>query len=113
MPHLLQLRSAGWRVWPFDPPGFPLVVEIYPRLLTGEVLKTVWRERLHYMETHFSHLDRRYIERAAGSDDAFDAAVSALIMDRHIDELIALPDLSGNFVDRFEGRIWSPSALST
>jgi hypothetical protein len=106
MPLLLDLRNAGWRIWPFDPPEFPLVVEIYPRSLTGPVLKSVWRERLRYLERHFSYLTPRYTERAAGSEDAFDAAVSVLIMDQHRDKLLSLPE--PDEMELVEGRIWHP-----
>jgi len=60
-----------------------MVVEIYPRLLAGAIIKTAWKKRLGYLEQHFPSLDPRYLERAAGSEDAFDAAVSSLIMSRH------------------------------
>src|SRR5947207_2673911 len=36
---LKRLSDAGFAVWPFDSAQFPLVVEIYPRLLTGSVKK--------------------------------------------------------------------------
>jgi hypothetical protein len=40
IPMLPRLRQAGWSIWPFDPPSLPLLVEIYPRLLTGPVVKS-------------------------------------------------------------------------
>lgn len=40
MPILHRLTTAGFSVWPFDPPGWPLIIEIYPRLLTGPVNKS-------------------------------------------------------------------------
>jgi hypothetical protein len=107
MPLLLQLRDAGWKIWPFDPPGFPRAVEIYPRLVTGSVVKTVWNARLRFLETRFPDLAPRYAERAAGSEDAFDAAVSALVMDEHRRELINSLEPPDE-VDRIEGRIWRP-----
>jgi hypothetical protein len=39
MPILHRLTVAGFSVWPFDPPGWPRIVEIYPRVLTGAVNK--------------------------------------------------------------------------
>jgi hypothetical protein len=48
------------------------------------------------------------IERAAGSEDAFDAAVSALVMGAHAAELETMPVLSDD-VSRIEGKIWRPS----
>jgi len=32
---LHRLADAGLRIWPFDPSGLPLVVEIFPRVLVG------------------------------------------------------------------------------
>ena len=38
---LARLRAAGFSIWPFDAPARPPVaVEIYPRLLTGPVVKS-------------------------------------------------------------------------
>jgi hypothetical protein len=106
MPLLLRLRSAGWKIWPFDPPGYPLAVEIYPRLLTGKIQKTAWKMRLAYMAKCFPDLNPRFAERAAGSEDAFDAAVSALVMAKHQDELLNLPWPVEADV-QFEGQIWN------
>ncbi|MFP5389572.1 MAG: hypothetical protein ACLGG5_09790, partial [Thermoleophilia bacterium] len=38
MPHLLTLARNGFGIWPFSE-GWPRVVEIYPRALTGPVNK--------------------------------------------------------------------------
>ena len=46
-------------------------------------------------------------QRAASSEDAFDAAVSALVMARHIDELAAPPRATDPQV-KLEGLIWHP-----
>lgn len=35
MKHLATLAQEGCSIWPFDRPGGPRVVEIYPRVLTG------------------------------------------------------------------------------
>lgn len=43
---------------------------------------------------------------AASAEDAFDAAVSAVVMDRYRDEFAALP--SADALDKVEGRIWKP-----
>jgi len=42
--------------------------------------------------------------RAAASEDAFDALVSALVMDTHIDEMRYLKP--GDDLSRLEGEIW-------
>ena len=109
MPHLLRLRDKDFSIWPFDPPGSRTVVEIYPRVLTEEpVNKGRWRDRRSYLRKYWPDQDAAMLERAAGSEDAFDAAVSALVMGRHVDELAALrqtedPD------HLIEGCIWLPA----
>jgi len=50
MPYLGRLRQAGFSIWPFDPPRLPLVVEIYPRALTGEVNKSDALARREYLK---------------------------------------------------------------
>jgi hypothetical protein len=76
MPHLLTLAKNGFGIWPFSE-GWPRVVEIYPRALTGPVNKGKWSARHDYLVEHFPEQPRDLLERAAGSEDAFDAAVSA------------------------------------
>jgi hypothetical protein len=80
------------------------VVEIYPRALTGPVNKSRWAERHTYMR-RFAGQDAALLERAAGSEDAFDAAVSALVIDREFSSLpvVSDPDLL------LEGWAYSPS----
>jgi hypothetical protein len=107
IPHLITLSEAGFAIWPFDAPGFPLVVEIYPRLLTGPVFKNRHQERRRYLEDRYPHSDPVLRERAAGSEDAFDAAVSALEMWRHVEQLEALPTFPPEAPQRLEGAIWS------
>jgi hypothetical protein len=107
MAELDRLWRAGAGVWPFRS-GWPLLVEIYPRLLTGSVRKSRWRDRLAYLRERFGGLSTTMRERAAGSEDAFDAAVSALVMDAHRAELAALRPTTDP-LERIEGRIWQPS----
>ena len=111
MPLLARLRSGGFRVWPFDAPGFPVVVEIYPRTFTGPVRKSDGAERRKLLSRSFPGLDPALSEMAARTEDAFDAAVSALVMAAHTPELAALPHLTDRR-SRTEGRVWAPSAWS-
>jgi len=68
---LSQLAERhGFGVWPFDDPGWPRVVEIYPRALTGPVDKGRFRCRHRYLLEHFADQERILLERAAGSEDA-------------------------------------------
>jgi hypothetical protein len=107
MPHLIELARAGVSVWPFDArPGWPRAVEIYPRLLTGPVVKSRHRERRDHLARALAGQDAVLAERAAGSEDAFDAAVSAVAMARVFASLEALPAAGEPY--RIEGRIWRP-----
>jgi hypothetical protein len=105
---LHQLHGAGFSIWPFDPPGWPRVVEIYPRLLTGPVHKSNTLGRADYLTAHFAGLDERLLPFAMASEDAFDAAVSALVMARHAEELAALPSAADRQTE-LEGVIWHPT----
>ena len=110
MPALARLRAAGFAVWPFDAPALPerpLVVEIYPRLLTGRVTKSSFAQRRAYLEERYPGLERRAVELAASSDDAFDAAVSALVMDAAGSAFDRLEPAADGEV-ALEGAIWEP-----
>ena len=108
MPLLHALHTAGAHVWPFDAPGWPLVIEIYPRLLTGAVVKSSASARQAYLE-RYPRLGWRHRRDAIASEDAFDAAVSALVMLEHVVELAQLPEELDPEL-RLEGRIWHPTS---
>ncbi|HEX2055522.1 MAG TPA: hypothetical protein VHF07_03450 [Nitrospiraceae bacterium] len=105
MPVLAALREAGFFVWPFDPPGRPLVVEIYPRALTGPVNKSSDQRRRQYLLKRFPRLPQRQDARVSSSDDAFDAAVSALVMEKRVAEFSNLRG-AADYSELLEGRIW-------
>lgn len=108
MATLALLARAGFHIWPFDPPGWPLALEIYPRALTGPVVKTSPEARRRYLAERRFSLAPRHRSNAVASDDAFDAAVSALVMAGHRHELERLPTAT-SVLHRLEGRIWLPS----
>ncbi|MDB4909141.1 MAG: hypothetical protein JWO05_3925 [Gemmatimonadetes bacterium] len=108
MPILKQLRAAGFAVWPFDVPRLPMVVEIYPRALTGAVVKGNADERRRYLEHKYTKLPAQVIEVAVRSDDAFDALVSSLVMAEHAMEFTSLPPANDR-QQRLEGQIWLPA----
>lgn len=110
MPVLRRLREAGFAVWPFDAPRLPMVIEIYPRILTGEITKSSSEERIAYLSARFPDLDSTFRVKAASSDDAFDALLSAVEMGARVDELLALP-LARDDQDLREGRVWVPRVL--
>lgn len=107
MPHLLSLRDAGCAIWPFDAPRFPLVLEIYPRLLTGPVIKGNATARAQYLATLHPTLPAPLVTRAGESEDAFDALVSALEMGRSAGAFARLPPAIDADM-RLEGAIWHP-----
>jgi hypothetical protein len=112
MPMLARLRAAGWSVWPFDPPRLPLLVEIYPRLLTGAVVKSDAAARARYLTSGLgvgagAALPDRVRAEALAGEDAFDALVSALVMRRHAEEFAGLRQASDRLT-LLEGAIWRP-----
>jgi hypothetical protein len=111
MPHLRAVAEAGFDVWPFGPLGWPRVIEIYPRALSGPVNKSRWRARHEFLFKHFPSQSAPFLERAAGSEDAFDAVVSALVMWERRRELRDLAP-SADSTTRLEGKIWRPTVTS-
>lgn len=114
MPMLARLREQGFCIWPFSPPGWPLALEIWPRLLTGPVRKSDPIARRRYLEARRETSRTRPVDPetealAASSEDAFDAAVSALALCaglRSLDDLPAsLPPEAG-----LEGWMWVPGS---
>jgi hypothetical protein len=114
---LPALSLAGYAIWPFDPARRRTLLEIYPAAMyppttTGRVIKRRWQRRHALLAEWFPGHPAPLLERAAGSEDAFDAAVSALVMDRHATALSALPDLSHDPGYALEGRAWTPATAS-
>jgi hypothetical protein len=110
MPILKRLRDAGFAVWPFDAPRWPCVIEIYPRLLTGAVNKGSAHARAEYLNARHPSLTDEMTRRATSSEDAFDAAVSALVMEAAWWELQKLTAIEDSLT-RQEGQIWVPYAV--
>lgn len=106
MPLLLQLREAGFSIWPFATPEWPIAVEIYPRVLTGPVVKRSPAARSRLVDA--LGLEPAIAERARHSEDAFDAALSALAMCACSDRFQQLPQ-PRDPVTLLEGEIRSPS----
>jgi hypothetical protein len=107
MPHLLTLADNGFGIWPFAE-RWPRVTEIYPRILSGPVNKSRWAERHTFLLQRFPGQPIDLLERAAGSEDAFDAAVSALMMGEGEDALVDLV-MAEDAEYAVEGRIWRPA----
>lgn len=96
-----QLSANGFNVWPFDRPDMPFVMEIYPRLFMGTVNKSSPTERARFLES--VPMASEFHVLAAASEDAFDAAISAIGMAAAIDELPNLPEEPDYAL---EGKMW-------
>ena len=108
IPMLARLRRAGYHVWPFDPPRLPLLVEIYPRLLTGPVVKSSREARAAYLaRPAYASLPAAALAAALASEDAFDALLSAWRMREHAAAWPTLP-WPPDARTRREGAIWRP-----
>lgn len=111
-PVLAHLRAAGFAIWPIDAPApAPVAVEIYPRLLTGAVVKSDLQARRAHLEVRHPDIAPGLRELAVASEDAFDAAVSALVMSLREDDLRALPAVDDPVLRR-EGCVWVPGVRS-
>ena len=107
MPYLGNLREEGFSIWPFHEFRTPLVIEIYPRLLTGPVRKADRYARAAYLAERYPEIDEAFARKAASCEDAFDAAVSAVVMSCHLSEISAIT-ASRDDPYTMEGRIWWP-----
>ncbi|MCK6447171.1 MAG: hypothetical protein L6Q99_12345 [Planctomycetes bacterium] len=108
MPYLRELQDAGFTIWPFDRPRLPLVVEIYPRYLTGKVEKSNRVARELYLQSRLAREAQPLLALAASTEDSFDAAVSAACMQRFSSDFSRLARMRRTPLDRLEGRIWTP-----
>lgn len=106
MPYLLQLHQSGFSIWPFDLPGWPRAIEIYPRLFTVGIVKSDRDNRCRFLEKFRGQCSASDLRHAENSDDAFDALVSAFAMSEHLEGLCSLTQ-SPNSLTKIEGAIWS------
>lgn len=117
IPQLQRLHAAGFRVWPFEEPELrgknlkPVIVEIYPRLLTGEVNKGNAKARAAYLakrrreDSAYAALERGVLAKARGSEDAFDALVSVMAMAEQRASFLELRK-AAEAVTLLEGAVW-------
>ena len=106
-----KLHEAGFVIWPFDYATMDrsAVVEIYPRAWTGAVKVSRFEERRDFLAgAGYRRLSESMRNKATTTEDAFDAAVSALGMDADRGELSALPRINDPQL-RMEGIIWQPN----
>jgi hypothetical protein len=112
IPHLRRLRAAGFSIWPFDPASLHMVLELYPRLCTGPVRKSSRAQRAAYVAGAPWSVAPAFASALVESEDAFDAAISALVMGDHRVELAALRQTSDP-VTLLEGDVWRPRKILT
>jgi Protein of unknown function (DUF429) len=112
MPFLRELRRAGAAVWPFDAPAgtAPVVAEIFPRMIARGLAPPFAGRGAAFRARVVGALPEAALGRVAGardrtlaSQDAFDAAVSAIALSR--DPAAGLTAPAGEPVCR-EGWIW-------
>jgi hypothetical protein len=111
MARLAALDEAGFSIWPFTHhEGAATVLEIYPKVFTGDIVKSNAPARLEYVRQH-NELERydAFVHRlASSSEDAFDAVVSAFGLWEHLEELATLPTIDDPQL-LLEGIIWAPN----
>ena len=92
------------------------MVEIYTRLMTGAVTKSSESARTAYLAKKrresglYAGMSRGVLATARGSEDAFDALVTALVMVEHRAEFAKLRQTEDE-VFRMEGRTWVPGLV--
>jgi hypothetical protein len=111
MPYLPQLRQAGFSIWPFDPASPWTVLEIYPRLMTGPVRKSNLEQRTLYLNAGPWSLPPAHAASIIGSEDAFDAGISALVMHDNLADLALLRPTTDP-VTLLEGDVWRPPKIT-
>ena len=112
MPHLRRLQAAGFSIWPFDPASPWTILELYPRLCTGPVHKSSREQRTAYLAGSPWSVAPAFAAAIMESQDAFDAAISALVMDDHLADLTKL-EQSADPVTLLEGDVWRPRKMRT
>ena len=114
-PCLLALRDAGFSIWPFDPAGDQLVVEVFPRLLVRRLSHGMEKLNGDRLRTEFIDAAPAGLADDGNADadvlrtnqDAFDAAVSAWALWLGREGLNVLVAEEPDETYRLEGRIWS------
>jgi hypothetical protein len=117
IPLLPELVNGGFSIWPFHRVKLPMVVEIYPRLLTGEVKKGNAEERAKYLKRKrkegvaYASISEDVLAKARASEDAFDALVSVMEMSARRGDFPQL-EPSTDAVTLLEGAVWGAKTRS-
>lgn len=104
MPFLTDLVAAGCRVWPFQDVKLPLIIEIWP-----SILKTNFKGSKSQLLASLTADPGVDLHKAATSNDAYDALVSAVAMAHSFTTGVGLQQTVDR-VELLEGKIWLPDA---
>ena len=105
---LAAWRRAGVGVWPLDPapgPSGVVLLEVYPRAMTGPVVKSCAEARWARVATD-PRIPAALRGDAASTEDAFDAALTALGMAEHVEALGSLAAATDP-TSLLEGEMWA------
>lgn len=108
LPHLLRLREAGFRIWPWDDAEPPVAIEIWTRVAIGPTVKSDPDARRQAAEAAAGIPDR-LLRDVCETEDAFDAALSAIWLSENADHLAGTPR-TGDSDYVAEGCTWVPGA---
>jgi hypothetical protein len=110
---LPEFQRQGFHIWPFQAPDSYTLVEIYPRIFTGAVVKSssrARRERLVALRAEhpmYTRLSERQLTSCELNPNAFDALVSGIEMWRRKGILEQLPAAQDE-ITQLEGAIFAP-----
>lgn len=111
MPALLSLCDAGVAIWPFDPPALPCAVEVFPRALARFLAPAGTRLRGAALRRAVAAAAADALgpwrARVEANQDAFDAAVTALVLGDTADLLEQLAAARAG-ANPLEGAIFVP-----
>jgi hypothetical protein len=80
MPALARLQAAGFAIWPFDSWRQPAVVEVWPRLALGSLVKSSPAARAAWARSQGRRLHPAVATAVVASADALDAVAAALAL---------------------------------
>ena len=107
MPLLKHLHDSGFSIWPFDELGWPLVLEVFPRLLTGPERKSDPEQRMGFLSNLDVDIPPALKDKAVKSEKAFEAAIAALAIAGEWYNLTKLSKTTDPVL-QLEGLIWYP-----
>lgn len=106
MPCLTRLRASGVAVWPFDDAGVATALEVYPTMFSGRARRSLAARRAA-VEVD-DRIPEALVDDVVATQDAFDAALTALAMAARVDELSALRTAAIGTPEALEGALWWP-----